>query len=159
MQTSIRPLNKEDKPGVMHILRNTPEFVPVDVQVAEELIDIYLSDPVGSGYHIFVAVTDTVVGYICYGPTPLTEGTWDVFWVAIDKDKRGQGLGRALMGFAEDKIKEAKGRLIIIETSSLPSYDRTRAFHQSVGFKIICQIRDFYSIGDNLVIMEKRLTQ
>ncbi len=158
MQPSIRPITKEDKPAVMQILRTTPEFTTVDVQVAEELIDIYLDDPTGSGYHIFVAVTDSVVGYVCYGPTPLTEGTWDIFWLAVAKERRGQGLGRMLMGFAEDRIREAKGRLIIIETSSIPSYDRTRAFHQSIGFKIICQIRDFYSIGDDLVIMEKRLT-
>lgn len=157
MQPSIRPITKEDKPAVMHILQNTPEFVSVDVQVAEELIDCFLNDPVSSGYHIYVAVTNIVVGYICYGPTPLTEGTWDVFWMAVARDKRGQGLGRALMSYAEDRIREASGRLMIIETSSLPSYDRTRAFHQSCGFKIICQIRDFYSIGDDLVIMEKRL--
>ncbi len=158
MQPSIRPVTKDDKPAVMQILRTTPEFTTVDVQVAEELIDTYLDDPTGSEYYIFVAVTDSVVGYVCYGPTPLTEGTWDIFWLAVAKERRGQGLGRMLMGFAEDRIREAKGRLIIIETSSIPSYDRTRAFHQSIGFKIICQIRDFYSIGDDLVIMEKRLT-
>ena len=143
----------------MQILEATPEFKPGEVVVAEELIDYYLSDPVGSGYPILVAeINSKVVGYICLGPTPLTEGTWDIYWIAVAREEQGNGIGTALLASAEEKIKEAKGRLIFVETSSKPEYDKTRNFHRSRGYELICQIPDFYAPGDDKLILRKRLS-
>ena len=143
----------------MKILRNTPEFKPAEVVVAEEVIDSYLRDPHGSGYHVFVAEADSaVVGYICYGPTPLTEGTWDIYWIAVSAEKQGRGIGGALIAHAEDKIREAQGRLIVIETSSQPEYEKTRRFHLSHGYEVIGCISDFYTPGDDKLILQKQLS-
>lgn len=159
MGPRIRPMSREDKPAVMQILRATPEFTPEEVVVAGELCDYYLEDPVGSGYHVFVAEADSAVaGYICYGPTPLTEGTWDVYWIAVAPDKQRQGIGKVLIAFAEAKIKETSGRIILIETSSKPSYERTRLFYLALGYTAVCRIPDFYTVGDDLIIMQKRLS-
>lgn len=126
--------------------------------VAEELIDCYLEDPTNSGYHILVAQVDsTVAGYICYGPTPLTEGTWDIYWVAVAQEKRGKGIGSALMKSAEKEIVKAKGRLSIVETSSTPAYEKTRHFHISQGYQIVACIPDFYAPGDDRLILQKPL--
>ena len=126
--------------------------------VAEELIECYLENPFSSGYHIQVAEVDsTVVGYICYGPTPLTEGTWDIYWVAVTRERQGQGTGSALMKSAEKEIVKAKGRLSIIETSSTPAYEKTRHFHISQGYEIIARIPDFYAPGDDKLILQKLL--
>jgi len=128
------------------------------VVVAEEVIDNYLKDPVDSGYHILVAEADsTVIGYICYGPTPLTEGTWDIYWEAVAQERQGRGIGSALMESAEREIVRAKGRLVIIETSSIPAYEKTRHFHLSNGYEIVARIPDFYAPGDDKLIMQKRL--
>jgi len=143
----------------MKILQNTPEFKPSEVVVAEEVIDSYLRDPHRSGYHVFVAEADSaVVGYICYGPTPLTEGTWDIYWIAVSAEKQGRGIGGALMAHAEDKIREAQGRLIVIETSSKPEYEKTRRFHLGRGYEVIGCIPDFYAPGDDKLILQKRLS-
>jgi ribosomal protein S18 acetylase RimI-like enzyme len=148
----------EDKADITEILRSTPEFKPFEVAVAEELIDSYLGDPVSSGYHILVAeLNSTVTGYICYGPTPMTEGTWDIYWEAVAPERRGQGIGSALMEFAEKEIVRAKGRLAIIETSSTPAYEKTRRFHISHGYEIVARIPDFYAPGDDKLILQKRL--
>lgn len=158
MKINIRSMSREDKPRVIKILRNTPEFKPFEVMVAEELIDCYLEDPSSSGYHILVAEVDSnVTGYICYGPAPLTEGTWDVYWVAVAREKQGQGIGNALMKSAEKDIMRAKGRLAIIETSSTPAYEKTRGFHLSQGYEIVARIPDFYAPGDDKLILQKRL--
>jgi ribosomal protein S18 acetylase RimI-like enzyme len=142
----------------MKILRSTPEFKPFEVAVAEEIIDSYLQDPFCSGYHILVAeVNSTVRGYICYGPTPLTEGTWDIYWEAVAREKQGRGIGSALTESAEKEIVRAKGRLVIIETSSTPAYEKTRHFHISHGYQIIACIPDFYAPGDDKLILQKRL--
>ena len=126
--------------------------------VAEELIDCYLENPFDSGYHILVAEIDsTVAGYVCYGPAPLTEGTWDVYWVAVTREKRGQGIGSALMKSAEKEIVKARGRLSIIETSSTPAYEKTRHFHISQGYEIVARVPDFYVPGDDKLVLRKRL--
>ena len=155
----IRPMNPEDKAAVMKILRATPEFTPGEVIVAEELIDYYSSEPVGSGYNILVAeVNSEVVGYICWGLTPLTEGTWDIYWIATDPEKQGQGIGTALLTSAEARIKEAKGRLAFIETSSKPGYEKTKGFYHARGYELVCRIPDFYAPGDDKLILQKRLS-
>lgn len=149
---------RKDKPAIMQILQATPEFKPAEIAVAEEVCDSYLCDPSASGYHIFVAeVNSSVVGYICYGPTPLTEGTWDIYWIVIAREERDRGVGKTLLAFAESKMREAKGRLALIETSSQPEYEGTRQFYHSKGYELVCRIADFYAPGDDKLVFQKRL--
>jgi ribosomal protein S18 acetylase RimI-like enzyme len=158
MRPEVRPMMGDDKPAVMQILRNTPEFKPLEVDIAEGLIDCYLEDPVGSGYSVLVAeVNSAVVGYVCYGPTPLTEGTWDIYWIAVAREEQGQGVGGVLLASAEDKIKQSRGRLVIVETSSLPAYEKTWHFYYSQGYELAGRIADFYAPGDDQLTFLKRL--
>ncbi len=154
---NIRPMTARDKSGVMHILQNTPEFNALDLVVAEEVIDSYLEDAAGSGYQVLVAESESSpAGYVCYGFNNMTQSTWDVYWIAVARSHQGQGIGRELLSSAEKNIREAGGKLIIIETSSTPDYDRTNRFYQSRGYKLVCQIADFYGPGDDQIIYEKR---
>ncbi|MFH1032821.1 MAG: GNAT family N-acetyltransferase [Chloroflexota bacterium] len=158
MQLKIRLMTRRDKPAIMQILKTAPEFQPAEVTIAEELIDYYLENPSSLDYRIYVArVESRTVGYICYGPTPLTEGTWDIYWMAVAGDFQGQGIGKAMLAFAENKIREAHGRLSFIETSSQPHYEKTRRFHYSQGYELISRIPDFYSPGDDKLTLWKRL--
>lgn len=158
MKTKIRPMTPGDKPAIMKMLAATPEFKPSEVVVAEEVIDSYLKDSYQSGYHILVAeVEPRVVGYICYGPTPLAEGTWDVYWLAVSQEKQSRGIGGALMAFAEGEIKKARGRLAVIETSSKPEYGKTRRFYHRHGYEVVARLPDFYAVGDDKLILQKRL--
>ncbi len=150
-------MTERDKPAIVQLLQAVPEFTPDEVIVAEELIDCYLGDPSGSGYHVAVAEVASVLGYICYGPTPLTEGTWDIYWMAVAPEAQGHGMGRALLEFAEDRIRESRGRLILIETASKPEYEKTRRFHRSRGYELVSCIPDFYAPGDDRLTLQKRL--
>jgi len=158
MKPKIRQMQKEDKAALMKILQNTPEFTAPEVEVAEEVIDSYLRDGKSSGYYVLVVEDNSVVaGYICYGPTPLTDGTWDMYWQAVTHEKQGQGLGTALMEAAEKEIRQLKGRMTIIETSSTPDYEKTKRFHINHGYKLICRIPDFYAPDDDKLILQKLL--
>jgi ribosomal protein S18 acetylase RimI-like enzyme len=158
MTVDIRPMAAGDKPALMQILRNTPEFKPHEVAVAEEVIDAFLNDPRESGYFTLVAEdNDEIAGYICYGETPCTVGTWDIYWVAVDREKRRRGIGKVLSETAEAAIKKGGGRLAIIETSSTPLYDNTRNFYLGRGYETIARIPDFYMTGDDKLILVKKL--
>ena len=157
---NIRSMTSKDKSALGSILQHTPEFTPAEVVLADEVISDYLFNPTESGYFILVAEIDSSIrGYICYGPTPITEGTWDIYWLAVDPGTQGQGIGRKLMQAAEEKIHKARGRLILVETSSKPGYEKTNLFYQRVGYKEAGRIIDFYAIGDDQVIYEKRFTE
>jgi ribosomal protein S18 acetylase RimI-like enzyme len=154
----IIPLIKAHKSAVMDILRTTSEFKTIEVDTAEELMDYYLKEGLSSGYYHLVAIADSeVTGYICYGPTPLTESTWDVYWMAVTPRKKGQGIGTSLLETAEKAIKKQQGRILLIETSDIASYEPTRKFYQYMGYEEISRIPDFYSPGDGLVVFHKRL--
>jgi ribosomal protein S18 acetylase RimI-like enzyme len=98
-----------------------------------------------------------VVGYICWGDTPLTVGTWDIYWVAVDRNEQGKGIGAQLMSVAEKSILKSGGRLAVVETSGKPEYNKTRQFYLKIGYPEEARIKDFYNIGDDKVIMVKRL--
>ena len=152
----IRSMTSQDKPAVMRILRNTPEFTPDEVDLAEEVLDEYLSDPAGSGYFILVAETDsTVAGYVVYGPVPITDNVWELYWFAIDRSVRGQGIGRKLWEAAEDKNWQAKARIVVLETSSKAEYDRTNLFYVRANYQEVGRIKDFYEIGDDQITYAK----
>ncbi len=158
MPVKIRPMLAQDRQAIIEILEVTTAFLPPDVQVAIELIDCYLADGVNSGYNFWIAEMDgKAVGYICYGPTPLTQGTWDIYWMATAPGLKGHGIGTALMKLAEDNIRAEGGRMTIIETSSNPDYLEARKFHLAHGYIIIGSIPDFYSIGDNKITFRKLL--
>ena len=158
MTCSIRPICHDDRAPLFDILDSVPEFSHDDVTVAREVIDSCLHDPSRSGYHVLVAEVDAgVVDYICYGPTPLTQSTWDMYWMATLPARQGQGIGGNLMALAESRIVELGGRLALIETSSQPGYERTVRFHLHHGYELIARIPDFYAPGDDRLILQKKL--
>lgn len=99
----------------------------------------------------------SVAGYICYGPTAMTEGTWDLYWIASDPKFRGQGVGAGLVSAMEGELRRQKARLIRIETSAMEAYGPTRGFYKGMQYQEEARFRDFYKVGDDLIILSKRL--
>lgn len=115
--------------------------------------------PGNPDYQVLVAEREgSMLGYVCYGPTPMTQGTWDMYWIASDPAARGQGVGAALVGAMEQELRRQGGRLIRVETSTTESYGATRRFYAHLHFTEEARLRDFYSVGDDLVILTKRLS-
>jgi len=127
------------------------------VGVAIELVDLALQ-PNNPDYKILVADRDgTLVGYVCYGPTPMTEGTYDLYWIASDPTVRGQGIGASLISGMEADLRRQKARIIRVETSATEAYGPTRGFYASMKYTEEARIRDFYKVGDDLIILTKRV--
>jgi ribosomal protein S18 acetylase RimI-like enzyme len=153
----VRSMTSQDKPEVMSILRNTPEFTKEEVDLAEEVIDDYLADPgPGSGYFILVADNEGVpAGYVVFGPVPITDNVWELYWFAVDQNVRGKGIGRTLWETAEEYIINAGARIIVLETSSKALYDRTNLFYARANYQEVGRIKDFYEVGDDQITYAK----
>src|SRR5262245_31617574 len=153
----IRPLAAQDRPQLAALLSRIETFSPDEVACALELIDLALQ-PSNKDYQVLVAVKDAkVVGYVCYGPTPMTEGTFDLYWIASDPKVRGQGVGAILVSAMEGDLRRRKGRCIRVETSAMEAYGPTRGFYQGMKYVEEARFRDFYKVGEDLIILSKRL--
>lgn len=98
-----------------------------------------------------------IVGYVCYGPSPMTEKTYDLYWIASAPEVRGQGVGASLIAGMEADLRRQSGRLIRVETSATEAYGPTRGFYASMKYMEEARIRDFYKVGDDLIILTKRI--
>lgn len=160
----IRKLIPGDKEQIRSILTETNHFNDDEIKVAIELIDVYLNDEKQQDYIIYTyenekraANQSSVGGYICYGKRPLTDWTYDLYWIAVDPNIHGKGLGSKLVKHMEEDLKSAGGKLILIETSGKAEYENERKFYIKNGYEVQTIIKDFYRSGDDLYIYRKYL--
>jgi ribosomal protein S18 acetylase RimI-like enzyme len=154
----LRPLRPSDRGPIEHVLRDTKAFAEHEIAVALELVDLG-DQETPDGYHFFVAETEQgdLAGYVCYGHTPCTDGTYDLYWIATNPTLHGKGIGQALTRAVEESVKSRQGRLLLIETASKASYAATRNFYQRAGYLEVARVPDFYAAGDDRVIYAKKI--
>jgi ribosomal protein S18 acetylase RimI-like enzyme len=137
-------------------------FTREEASVALELIDGALARP-DRDYNVLVAEGETraparpIDGYVCFGPTPMTAGTWDLYWIVTHPEARGRGVARALVERMEHELRQRGARIVRVETSHLDGYGAARAFYERMRYPVVARVADFYRPGDDLLIMMKRL--
>jgi len=147
-----------DPATVRVIVESSGFFYPKEVEVAESLVRQRLAEGERSGYYfIFSEFDGQTVGYACFGPTPCTLWSWDLYWIAVHASHRGQGLGRAILSRVEEAVVGALGKRLYVETSSRKLYEPTRAFYLQCGYKLEATIEDFYGPADSKCIFVKVL--
>lgn len=152
----IRKLKQADAPVIEGMLNRIPQFTPAEVEVAMELVNIAANNQFQTDYNIFVYEHENkILGYYCAGKRPLTDGVYDLYWIAADPEAGIKGIGWDLLGHAENFVVENEGRWMLAETSSKDSYVATRNFYLRNHYTIIAQINDFYSVGDSLMVFGK----
>jgi len=152
----IRKIKQADVSGIEKILKKIPTFTKAEVDVAMELVNIAANNPLQEDYHIFVyELEDRILGYHCTGRRPLTDGVYDLYWIASDPDTDIKGIGKSLLEHAEAFVKENNGRWLLAETSSKESYLKTRNFYLRNNFLVVAHIENFYSEDDHLIVFGK----
>lgn len=154
MPVRLRDLLPEDRDPLRDLLHGTGEFAPEEATVASDLIDERLAGD--TDYRFVIAEDgDGLAGYACYGPVPMTDGSWDLYWIVVAPGRRGAGIGAELLRAAEEAVISGGGRMLIIETASKASYAETRTFYEARGYAETARVPDFYSVGDDKVIYRK----
>jgi len=156
----IRKAEERDQSAILSAAKDVGVFTAAEVACVDELLDIFLHQPDNHDYTFIVCSDehDRLLGFACYGPTPLTEGTYDLYWLCVSKSAQGKGAGAALLEQVEKELSTWSARMLIAETSSTPSYDPARSFYEHHGFLRCACIRDFYRLGDDLIIYAKYFT-
>jgi ribosomal protein S18 acetylase RimI-like enzyme len=139
------------------MLESSPAFNEREVEVCLEIADEVLGDVKQDDYVFDCSVdeNDQPNGIVVYGEASLADRVWELYWIAVDPECQGGGLGRKLLEYAEEKMGTAGGRMCLIETSGRPDYDATNRFYQRAGYRETARVSDFYRQGDDLVIYRK----
>jgi ribosomal protein S18 acetylase RimI-like enzyme len=156
---AIRSVSAGDIPRIHAILVSTGVFTPAEIECADELVAEAVHEPHKGDYLVHVIEDDAgVQGYVCFGATPLTEGTYDLYWIAVDPSQHGRGHGQKLVAFVEAWLQEHGGRLLLIETSSKDDYGPTQAFYLRCGYTELARVPAFYRPGDDKIVYGKYLS-
>jgi ribosomal protein S18 acetylase RimI-like enzyme len=153
----LRPVGRAHRARLEQLTRATGFFREEEVATAVELLDESLA---GDDDYRFVGAFDgdTLVGYACWGPTPGTTGTYDLYWIVVDRASQGAGVGTQLLCEVESRLTADGGRLVVVETSSRADYAPTRAFYEHRGYTRAATIPGYYAPGDDLVVYTKDVT-
>jgi ribosomal protein S18 acetylase RimI-like enzyme len=150
---------KADGAQVQEITAKAGVFNQEEVDCVREIWDDYVN--LGAeecGYNFIVERNgDQVLGFACYGPRDLTDGVFDLYWIAVHPDARRDGVGKRLLTASEEAVRDLGGRMLIAETSGTPLYEPTRKFYLGMGYSAEAVIKDFYSDGDDLAIFVKKV--
>lgn len=153
----IRPVLPADTPALLAIAEGTGVFKPGEIVALREVLDDYHAANAAEGHRAVCDERDgRVIAFAYYAPAAMTDRTWYVYWIAVAKDVQAGGLGGGLMRHVEAEVAAARGRLLLIETSSLPHYEPTRRFYLKHGYATAAVLADYYADGDAMIVFAKR---
>ena len=158
-----RPLQAGDRPLLAALLDSLTAFTADERLVALELVDARLDHPGSDDYRFILAFADApggtprLAGYLCYGRTPMTQSTYDLYWIATSPDFARSGVARDLVTSMEGEIARDGGGTIRVETGSREGHGAAVHFYDATSFARTATIPDFYAPGDDLIIFTKRV--
>jgi GNAT superfamily N-acetyltransferase len=154
----LRPSQPDDSRALLSIAEGTGVFKPIEIQALEEVLSDYHAREREQGHRCVTAWREEgPIGFVYWAPTPMTDRSWHLYWIAVRRDLQSRGAGARLLAHCETEVLAAGGRLLLIETSSLPAYEPTRRFYHKHGYQPPAVVPDFYADGDDLLVYRKRL--
>jgi ribosomal protein S18 acetylase RimI-like enzyme len=152
-------LQDGDRARIAELLGALDAFTDDERAVALELCDLGLADPEGDDYRFLLAFAapDRLAGYLCWGRTPMTESTYDLYWLGTSPEFARRGVARGLLAGLEAAIARAGGGLVRVETGSREGHGAAVSFYDALGFARAVTVADLYGEGDDLILFIKRV--
>jgi ribosomal protein S18 acetylase RimI-like enzyme len=154
----IRPTTPADTEYLVPLTQATDVFKPIEIEALKEVLADYHAYAHKAGHKSVTFEQDgQVLGFAYYAPAAMTDRSWYLYWIAVSKQTQARGLGGKLLKHVEDDIRGLGGRVLFIETSSLPHYQLTRKFYVKHAYEQVAVLPDYYSEGDGMVVFRKKL--
>lgn len=158
--STIRTVKPEDTDALIGLCKATDLFVPGELEILKDMLSQYFEGDLGDD-HFWIKYEDDdeLIGIAYYAPETFADSVFNLYLIGIHPDRQREGLGTILLRHVEEHLMSISTRMLIIETSGLGSFDRTRAFYRKNGYDEEARIRDFYRAGDDKIIFRKTLVR
>jgi ribosomal protein S18 acetylase RimI-like enzyme len=143
-------------PALIEILESVALFPS---EYLEGMMSDFFTQAASKHQWFTLLVNEQPVALVYFAPETLTEGTYNLYLIAVKSSYQGQGIGSFLLSFVETKIIEIGGRVLIVETSGLPEFEAARRFYEKCGYIKEATIRDFYKDGEDKIVYWKKLNE
>lgn len=157
---SIESPQLKDIDAIVRVAETAGVFNPVELGVVRELLDAFFN-PDPRDDHRFIVYRNGnpngVAGFACFGPTPLTDRIWDLYWICVQRDQQSNGIGSTLLTQVEAAVRAQGARAIYLETSDSAAYQPAREFYERHSYKRVAHLPDFYADGEGKIIYSKAL--
>lgn len=153
----MRPVGPGDASTVLSIAMESGLFAADELGDVQDMLESYLAGELGADHHWVTNDDEHPSGVAYFAPEPFTQGVWNLLMLAVSPDRQGAGIGASLIEHAESVVAAAGARIMLIETSGTPEFDRTRSFYARCGYTEEARIRDYYGAGDDKVVFWKSL--
>jgi len=153
----IRPALHSDKQAILHVAVDSGLFPAEHVGELAEMMNDQLEAETSGHHWIVDEYEGQVLAAAYYAPEVMTEGTWNLYFIAVQEGFKGKGLGSTLLHYVEDGLRTSGQRILLIETSGLDGFELTRKFYAKHGYTEEARIREFYGPGDDKVVFWRKL--
>lgn len=155
----IRTVTADDASDVVDLAVAAELFAPEEAGIVRQMMADYFATKAADGHACLVDEHDgRLVAVAYYEPLPATDRTWELTMIGVNRDQHRHGLGTRLLQAVETDLRAREQRLLLVETSALPGFDRARAFYGACGYDEEARVRDYYQAGDDMVLFRKALT-
>jgi ribosomal protein S18 acetylase RimI-like enzyme len=157
MDSAIRPIVPQQTPTLVEMARGTDAFKPIEIQALQEVLDDYHRLNATLGHRAVAFERDgKTLGFTYFAEAAMTDRTWSLWWIVVERQAQAAGVGGQMLTYVERAVREAGGRQLLIETSSLPKYELTRRFYLKHGYKQVGVVPNYYADGDDMLFFAKR---
>jgi ribosomal protein S18 acetylase RimI-like enzyme len=154
----IRLATPHDSAAIVELAVAADMFAADDTGALSKVLSDYFDGRLANDH---MWVIDEEKGELCgvayYAPDLMANGTWYLYMIAVRPDCQRRGRGTTLIQHVENALRASGQRLLLVETSGLPSYARARAFYAKCGYEEEARIRDFYEPGEDKIVFRKLL--
>ncbi len=153
----IRLTTPNDTTALLALAEATGLFEPNQIEELTQMLNQHLGDEADSQGIWFTDYDNEPVGVAYVAPERMTDGTWNLYLIAIHPDHQKQGRGAALLQYVEQMLTERGERVLLVETSGTDDFEYVRVFYRNNGYEEEARIRDFYTDGVDKIVFRKLL--
>jgi ribosomal protein S18 acetylase RimI-like enzyme len=154
----IRPITEDDSVAVSQLAVDAGLFPPEEIVFIEKMMSDFFGHNIREAHECVVDVEGSeLLGVAYYEPALATDRTWYLTMIGVRRDHQGQGRGAALMRYVEDALRERGERILLVETSGTTEFVLTRKFYEKLGYHEEASVRDYFTVGDDMVLFRKVL--
>ena len=149
----IRPITAEDLPALKAVI-DANDLFPSNM--LDEMISDYLHNEDSNDYWFTYDDGKPVAIAYC-APERMTHRTWNLYLIAVHPDRQKSERGASMLQYIEQRLAKRGERILLVETSGLPSFEGTREFYRKCGYSQEARIRQFYQAGEDKIVFRKLL--